>query len=317
MATAVASLRTRFPRVPTSGVVIGIIALFIFFSLSSPVFFSFSNFVNIGKQTTILALAAFAMTFVILSGEIDLSMGAVASLSGIFTAMAMRDAGITFPIAVLIGIAFGVAAGFVNGFITVRFRVPSFIVTLGIASIAQAVARTITDNRPVGVLDENFLTLFANANIGGIAVSILYAVVIFFALYLLLKRSTFGTSVYAVGGNVNAARLSGIPTGRVKILVFVLAGALVGIAGILQTARLGTAVIDPVANLELDAIAAVVLGGTSFTGGRGSLERTVLGILLIGLLNNGLALLNVDSYYQLVIKGAIVIAAVLLDRWSR
>jgi ribose/xylose/arabinose/galactoside ABC-type transport system permease subunit len=317
MTTAATSLRTRLPRVPTSGVVIGIVALFIFFSLSSPVFFSFSNFVNIGKQTTILALAAFAMTFVILSGEIDLSMGSIASLSGIFTAMAMRDAGIAFPIAVLIGIIFGIVAGFVNGFITVRFRVPSFIVTLGIASIAQAVARTITDNRPVGVLDDNFLTLFANASIGGIAVSILYAVAIFFALYLLLTRTAFGTRVYAVGGNPNAARLSGIPTGRVKILVFVLAGALVGVAGILQTARLGTAVIDPVANLELDAIAAVVLGGTSFTGGRGSMERTVLGILLIGLLNNGLSLLNVDSYYQLVIKGAIVIAAVLLDRWSR
>jgi ribose transport system permease protein len=307
--------RIRLPAA-TSGVFIGVIGLFIFFSLASPFFFAFDNFVNIGKQISVLALAAFGMTFIILSGEIDLSMGAVASFAGIMTALALRD---TQPllIAILIGLGVGALGGFISGFISVRAHVPSFIVTLGVASIAQAIARTITDNTPVSAADEMFLNVFAGANFLGIAISIWYTLVVFVALYFLLTRTTFGMSVYGVGGNVNAARLSGIPTQGIKILVFVLAGVLVGAAGILQTARLGTAVIEPIANLELDAIAAVVLSGTSFSGGRGSIARTLLGVLLIGILNNGLALTNVDSYYQLMIKGVIVIVAVLLDRWAR
>lgn len=311
MTTAQLKLR---PPGAISGVLLGVVALIIFFALATPYFFNAANFINIGQQIVVLGVAAFAMTFIILSGEIDLSMGAIGSIAGILTAMALREA-VPLPIAVMIGIITGMLMGLVNGMLSVKLRVPSFIVTLGVASILRAVARTITDNRPVSFMDETYLNVFADASFLGIAINIWYVLILFGLLYLLLTRTAFGTSVYAVGGNVNAARMSGIPADRIKILVFVLAGALVGFAGILQGARLGSAQVDPVLN-ELDAIAAVVLGGTSFSGGRGSLARTVLGVLLIGILNNGLALMNVDSYWQLVIKGVIVVGAVLLDRWT-
>lgn len=315
-----AALTRRLPvlsRLPSElGVLGAIIALVIYFALSSPVFFDGSNFINIGRQTTLLAIAAFAMTFVILSGEIDLSIGAVASLIGMFTAIALRD-GLPWYAAFGVALASGMMFGALNGVITVIGRVPSFIVTLGTFSVARGVAFAITNRTAVAVNDENFLQIFAQAQVAGIAIAVIYAALLFIALHLLLTRTGFGTSVYAVGGNANAARLSGIPVARIKIMVFVLAGALIGIAAALQTARLASAPVEAARNLELDAIAAVVLGGTSFGGGRGSLVRTILGAILIGVLNNGLQLTAVDSYFQLVIKGVIIIGAVLLDRWTR
>lgn len=297
-----------------SGVLIGILVLAVFFSLSTPYFFDAQNFVNIGQQTTILAIAAFAMTFIILAGEIDLSIGSVASLVGIFVAMALRD-GYPVPIAVAIGLVSGVVAGLINGTITVLGRVPSFIVTLGMFSAARGVAYAITNARAISVNDPVFLDLFARSSPLGVSATVWYAMISFLTLHLLLTRTSFGTSVYAVGGNADAAHYSGIDIRRVKLYVFILAGALTGLTGILLTARLGTGFVEGARNLELDAIAAVVLGGTSFSGGRGSLVRTLLGALLIGMLNNGMSLMNVSSYFQLVIKGLIVIGAVLLDRW--
>ncbi len=184
-------------------------------------------------------------------------------------------------------------------------------------SITRGIAFAITNRTAVAVSNQDFLFIFAQAQVAGIAIAVVYAALLFVLLHLLLTRTSFGTSVYAVGGNAQAARLSGIPVARVKILVFVLAGVLIGIAATLQTARLASAPVEAARNLELDAIAAVVLGGTSFTGGRGSLVRTVMGAILIGILNNGLQLTGVDSYFQLVIKGLIIIGAVLLDRWTR
>ena len=297
------------------GVLLGVLALIVFFSLATPFFLNTSNFINIGRQSVVLAVAAFAMTLIIISGEIDLSIGAVATISGLLCAMSMRN-GDPLLLSLSIAIFTGMFCGLLNGMISIKLRVPSFIVTLGVANIASAISRSLTGNRPVSISDETFLTIFADANLLGIAINIWYTAVMFGLLYFMLTRTAFGTKIYAVGGNINAVRLSGIPAERIKILIFVLAGALIGFAGILQAARLGTARIDPITNLELDAIAAVVLGGTSFLGGRGSIARTVMGVLLIGVLNNGLSLMNVDSYYQLIIKGLIVIIAVLLDRWS-
>ncbi len=306
-----------FSRLPSElGVLAAILGLVLYFSFASPVFFDAANFINIGRQTTLLAIAAFAMTFVILSGEIDLSIGAVASLIGMFTAIALRD-GLPWFAAFAIAVISGMAFGLLNGLLTVIGRVPSFIVTLGVFSITRGIAFAITNRTAVAVSDDTFLNIFAGAQLAGIAIAVIYAAMLFVVLHLLLTRTRFGTSVYAVGGNPNAARLSGIPVAQIKIVVFVLAGALIGIAATLQTARLASAPVEAARNLELDAIAAVVLGGTSFSGGRGSLVRTVLGALLIGVLNNGLQLTAVDSYFQLVIKGSIIIGAVLLDRWLR
>lgn len=298
------------------GVLGAVIALFIFFSLASPFFFNPSNLTNLGRQTVLLAVTAFAMTFIILSGEIDLSVGSVVSLISIFVAMTLRDSG-SILLAVLIGVGSGVLIGSINGIITVIGRVPSFITTLGMFSAARGIALAITNAVAIPILNDDYLFLFQEARPLGIAVSIIYAVVLFAALHFLLTRTRFGTSVYAVGGNAKAARLSGIAVRRVKIGVFALAGAIIGFAAILQIARLGSASPEVARNLELDAIAAVVLGGTSFTGGRGSLVRTIFGVLLIGILNNGMNLMNIDSYFQFIIKGAIIVLAVLLDRWTR
>jgi ribose/xylose/arabinose/galactoside ABC-type transport system permease subunit len=314
MTTRIGARRLTIPS--EIGVLGAVIGLFVFFSLASPFFFNASNLTNLGRQTVLLAVTAFAMTFIILSGEIDLSVGSVVSLISIFVAMALRDSG-SIPVAVLVGVGSGVLIGTINGLITVIGRVPSFITTLGMFSAARGIALAVTNAVAIPILNEDYLVLFQEARPLGIAVSVIYAVALFAALHFVLTRTRFGTSVYAVGGSAKAARLSGINVRRVKIEVFALAGGIIGFAAILQIARIGSASPEVARNLELDAIAAVVLGGTSFTGGRGSLIRTIFGVLLIGILNNGMNLMNIDSYFQFIIKGAIIVLAVLLDRWTR
>ena len=298
-----------------SGVLIGIVALVLFFSLRSPFFFSIENFLNIGVQSALLMVAAFAMTFIIISGEIDLSIGAVVSLIGILVALALRD-GAPVWLALLVAATSGIALGTINGAVTVIGRIPSFIVTLGMYSIARGISFGLTNARAISVQNAQFLAIFADAAPLGIPMPIWIAVVTLGVLNVVLSRTVFGSAVFAVGGNREAARLAGMAVTRIKIGVFALAGLLSGLAAVVLTARLGTGFVEGGRNLELDAIAAVVLGGTSFTGGRGSLLRTVLGALLIGILNNGLTLLNVNFYLQLVVKGTIIILAVLLDRWG-
>jgi ribose transport system permease protein len=326
-----APLTRYFPK-SFGGVLAGLIALILFFSWQSPVFFDANNFLNIGRQIALLAVGSFAMTLIILSGEIDLSIGAVVALIGIFIAIIMRWedypqlagfmtatglGSIPIVVAVLVALAAGALIGFINGFITVKMHVPSFIVTLAMFSAARGISFAITQQRAISIFNDDYLLLFADAQPLGIAVSIWYTVVILAALHFMLTRTRFGAAIYAVGGNRQAARYSGLAVDRIKIGVFVLAGVLLGLAAVFQTARIGTGFAEGARNLELDAIAAVVIGGTSFTGGRGSVLQTVLGVLLIGILNNGLTLMNVDAYLQLVIKGIIIVAAVLFDRWSR
>ena len=302
--------------VSRTGVVIAALGLIVFFSLMSPVFPRLSNFVNIGRQITLLAVASFGMTFIIISGEIDLSVGAVAGLIGILTAM-MLAAGTRTATAVAVGLAAGTAIGTAMGALIVYGGIPSFIASLGIYSITRGVAFAITDGRAVAILDLRYLYTFAEAAPLGVPAAIWYAVGTFLVLYLILSRTTFGARVYAVGGNAAAARYSGIGVQGTRLGVFALGGALAALGGILLSARLGTGFVERARNLELDAIAAVVLGGTSFLGGNGSLMRTMSGVLLIGVLNNGLSLLNVPTYYQISLKGLIIIASVAVDRWVR
>jgi ribose/xylose/arabinose/galactoside ABC-type transport system permease subunit len=259
MTTRISARRLALPS--EIGVLGAVIALFVFFSLASPFFFNASNLTNLGRQTVLLAVTAFAMTFIILSGEIDLSVGSVVSLISIFVAMTLRDSG-SIPLAVLVGVGSGVLIGAINGVITVIGRVPSFITTLGMFSAARGIALAVTNAVAIPILNEDYLTLFQEARPLGIAVSVIYAVVLFAALHFVLTRTRFGTSVYAVGGSAKAARLSGISVRRVKIEVFALSGGIIGFAAILQIARIGSASPEVARNLELDAIAAVVLGGT-------------------------------------------------------
>lgn len=319
MATASAPwIRRTFnrQRIGDSGIYIAFVLLLIVFTLLSPFFLSVSNFSNVLTQGAVLMIAAFAMTFIIISGEIDLSVSSLASLVGVVAALLLQS-GVPVLVAVVAGLALGALAGFLNGVLTVKGRIPSFIVTLGTFSVLRGIGFLLTGATAVPLFSDAYRNWLFDAQVVGIPVSILYVVFTLGVMGFILRRTAFGNYVFAVGGNAAATRLAGINVDRVKILVFTLAGAVFALSGLMLTARLGTGLAESARNLELDAIAAVVLGGTSFQGGRGSLLRTVMGTLLIAVLNNGLTLLNVTYYAQLIIKGTIIIAAVLLDRWAR
>lgn len=311
------ALGSRLRRIDwtTSGIYVAFALIVIVLAVLSPAFRTPENLINIGRQIAILGIASFAMTYVILLGEIDLSVGAVASAAGVVTALALA-AGLG-PLAIPIGIAVGAAFGLLNGLLTVYVAVPSFIATLVAFFIAQGLALTLTTGQTILFQADWFRGLFATASVFGFRASFLWLVAMFAVLWWLLARTRFGAHVHAVGGSQESARMLGLPVNRMKIAVFTLGGALMGIVGMILIARIGNARADGAVGLEFDAIAAVVIGGTRLGGGYGSLVRTLVGVLLIGVLNNGLAILNVDFNTQQVIKGVLVIGVVLIDRWAR
>lgn len=298
------------------GILIAIVLLIIGFSFASPFFLTVSNFANIGRQTTLLAISAFAMTFVILSGEIDISIGAIASLAGVVIALILRAGG-PMIVAILAGLGVGALAGLINGLLTVKGRIPSFIVTLGTLSVIQGVALAITNASTIVFQNDLYRDIFARATPLGIPAPVWFALGLFIVLQWVLTQTKFGSDIYAVGGGPDTARLAGIPVDRVKIIVFTLSGALTAAAAFVLTARVGNGQPLGAQGLELDAIAAVVLGGTSFSGGRGALWRTVLGALLMGILNNGLTLVSIAYWPQLVVTGTIIVVAVYIDYLAR
>jgi ribose/xylose/arabinose/galactoside ABC-type transport system permease subunit len=298
------------------GILLVIVILAIVFTIQRPVFLTEGNLANIGRQVTLLLIGAFAMTFVILSGEIDISVGAIASLCGVVIATLLAD-GQPIPVALAGGATVGAGIGLVNGLIVVKGRIPSFIVTLGMLSIIRGLALASTNASTIVFRNNPYRDLFAREEFLGIPAPVWWAILIFLVLHFLLTRTRFGANVYAVGGNANSARLAGIAVDRVKILVFVLAGLLMACVAVITSARVGNGQPEGSIGLELDAIAAVVLGGTSLSGGRGSLIRTIFGALLIGILNNGLSLNNVEFQVQQVVKGVVIVLAVLLDIWIR
>ncbi len=310
--TAVSQRRVQLA---TSGIYIAFLAVVIGLAILSPAFRTPENFINIGRQIAILGIAAFAMTYVILLGEIDLSVGAVASAVGVITAMAL--AGGLGMLAIPIGLAVGAGFGLLNGLLTVYVAVPSFIATLVSFFIAQGMALTLTTGQTILFDAPLFRGVFATGQLFDLSSSFLWLVVLFVFLWWLLHRTRFGANVYSVGGSQESARMLGLPVNAMKIKVFTMAGALMGVAGMILIARIGNARSDGAIGLEFDAIAAVVIGGTTLGGGYGSLVRTLVGVLLIGVLNNGLAILNVDFNTQQVVKGVLVVGVVLLDRWAR
>lgn len=290
------------------------IGLVILFSVSSPVFFSQDNFLNIGRQTALVTIMAVGMTFVIIAGEIDLSVASVLALSGMTSAWAMANVSDGILVGAIVALATGAAVGFVNGTLTTYAAVPSFLVTLGMLGIARGAALLMTDTRPIVVDNPNVWAWFGEGYIYGIPSPIFWTVIALAVGFLLLHMTSFGRRVYASGGNATAARYSGVNVRRVKIFTFVLTGTLAGFAGLILAARSHAARPDIAQGLELDVIAAVILGGTSLFGGKGLIIGTLLGSLMIGVLNNGLTLLGVSSPAQLIVKGVIIIAAVALTR---
>lgn len=301
---------------------IALIVLSIAFAVLSPHYLSSGNVLNIGRQIAIVSVVAFGATAVIIAGEIDLSVGSVMGLTSVVVGIVLHGTPLTAEgpsgglfVALAAGLLVGLGIGLFNGLVTVYGRIPSFIVTLGTLSIARGLALSYGTGVPDPITSRAFLATFGDGAVLGIPVLILYTLLVLGVMTFLLRSTLFGIQVYATGGNAEASRLAGVPVRRVKVAVLAIGGLLAGFAGILGTARVQTALPQLGVGIELDAIAAAVLGGTRFSGGRGTVVGTLLGAVLIGVINNGLTLLGVGSTFQHVIKGAVIILAVLLDRF--
>ena len=289
------------------GILIGLIGLITGFSVLSERFFTISNMLIVMRQTSIVAFLAVGMSFVILGAGIDLSVGSVLAFSGAVGAGVMQNGGIFFGI--LAGLALGTALGAFSGIVITKLKIPSFIATLAMMAIARGGTLVYTDGRPITGLPSSFAFL-GRGYIGNVPFPIILMLIIFILAYIVLKLTRFGRYVYATGGNINAARASGIKVNNVIISTFAISGFLSGLTGMVLASRLNSA--QPTAGMgyELDAIAAVVLGGTNLFGGEGELWGTLVGAFIMGILNNGLNMLNVSSFYQQVVKGIVILIAV-------
>lgn len=291
--------------------------------LATDNFLTVNNGLNVLRQISINLCLSLGMTLVILSGGIDLSVGSLLALSGAVAAGLLKhgvpleraDALVQFTPsgAIVAGLAVGLGLGCANGLFITRLRLPPFVATLGMLSVARGFTQLWTHGEPITELGQAF-HFIGNENVLGVPMPVWISVVLTLAVWGLAQRTRLGRHIYAVGGNERAAALSGLNVGGIKLAVYTLAGGLAGVAGVLVAARLNAA--TPVAGIgyELDSIAAVVIGGTSLSGGRGSVLGTALGCLIIGVLNNGLVLLEVSPFWQQVVKGAVILAAVALDR---
>jgi ribose transport system permease protein len=284
-----------------------IVALGAYFSAASPFFLTTLNITNLLIQGSILAFVAFGVTFVILAGELDLSVGSGVGLVSVVAALVMRDTD-SIVLGILVALGVGLAIGAINGFVVTKLEVPSFIATFGMLVIANGIALAITDGGVVTGIPISIGNLATHSFLG-IKWMIWLVAIVFVVLYVLQTQTAFGRRVMAVGGNREAARLAGIPVDRVRFLVFLVSGATMAIGGLALTSRVVSGQPNGGTLLELDAVAAIVIGGTSIFGGRGSLVRTLLGVLLIAELRNGLDLVGVGDDFKQVIIGAVLIAA--------
>lgn len=304
-------------RQKLSGLVIfgAILLESIVFTTMTPQFLSFENLVNVALSIAVIGILAVGMTFVILIGGIDLSIGSVVALAGVVAALVTQKtdfAGLGFAAALGIGLA----SGAFNGVTVAFFRVPPFVVTLAVLTIARGMAFIFSEGRSVGNLPESFGRLGKMIFLG-LPFSVWLMLLTFAVGWFVLRHTTFGRYVYAIGGNSEAAFLAGVKTKSVTFRVYVLNGLLVGIAAVVLASRLGAGVPNSGLQYELDVIAAVVVGGTSLSGGRGSVVSTLLGAIFIGVLNNGLNLVGIDTYIQKIVLGAVILLAVLADKFNR
>ena len=293
------------------GIVIALIILCTVFAIANSRFLSLANFMNIFQQVAVVAIAAFGMTWVILLGEIDLSVGSIIAVAGMVGAQSLA-LGTGFPAALLITVAAGAILGAINGLLTARLLLPSFIVTVATMSIYRGLVSLPTGGAPLMISDPNWQAIGASSFLG-VPLIIWILLVLFLANHIALSMTVFGRETYLTGGNREAALYSGIRVNRIKIIIFTLSGVMSAIAGILLSSRLYSAQTNAGLSYELDAIAAAVLGGTSLSGGVGTMPGTLIGALIIGVLNNGMNMLSVPYFYQLIVKGVVILVAVWLD----
>jgi len=285
------------------------------FSLLTDTFLTIPNILNVLLQISIIAILGFGVTIIIISAGIDLSLGSVMALVGMGTAAILTSSTPSIFLAILGGLLIGGIVGFINGITVAYIHLPAFIATLAMMSIARGVALVVTNAIPIYNLPESFLFL-GSGFLWGIPTPIYVMISLYFILDFILRKTKFGRYIYAIGGNEEATRLSGINTRRYKLLVYVVGGICTGVAGILFTARLGSGQPTAGVGYELDAITAAILGGTNLFGGSGNLIGTLIGAFVMGVISNGQALLNISSYVQNIVRGIIVILAVGISTYQ-
>lgn len=297
------------------GVILGFFVLCAAISIATPAFLTKTNILNLLRQSSIVGVIAAGMTFVVISGNFDISVGATAAFCGAITLKSLLS-GTALPLAILSGLIPGALIGFINGVLVAKLGMPSLIATMGMVTAVRGTLLILTGGYPISGSTETFMKI-GNGYFMGIPIPVIIFAVTILIAHIILKKTRFGRYVYSVGGNSEASRLSGINVDFYKISVFVINGFLAALAGIILTSRLSTA--TPVAGegYDMDAIAAVVIGGTSVAGGEGSALKTIIGVLLMSVINNGFNLLGVNIYFQYVFKGLIIIAAVGFDSYNR
>lgn len=297
--------------------VIALIILMAVITIINSNFLTANNLLNLLLQVTSNALIAFGMTFVILTGGIDLSVGSILALSSALTA-GLLGSGMPVTLAILISLILGCILGMMNGLLISYGKLAPFIVTLATMTIFRGATLVYTNGNPITKgLSNTFLFQFLGQGyIVGIPFPVIIMFIVFIVLYVLLHKTAFGKSVYAIGGNEKAAYISGVKLNKVKIIIYSISGIMASISGLIITSRLSSAQPTAGASYEMDAIAAVVLGGTSLSGGKGRILGTLIGALIIGVLNNGLNIIGVSAFWQQVVKGVVILIAVLIDRFK-
>ena len=305
------------------GIFLAFLSLFVLFSVLSPYFFGFENLINVLRQISLLGIIAMGMCLVIVCGEIDLSVGSIYGASAIITGVLLVN-GMPLWFALVIGLATGTAFGFLNGLLITFAKIPALIVTLGMMNIARGLALIISDGRVVNlsprtVSDPNldFFLFLGQGKVFDLPIMILFFFAVSLGVFFLYGRTLLGFWMKAVGGSPQAATASGIKVNWVKIAAFTLVGLLSALAGLLNISFLGNVQGTTGQGMELSAIAAVIIGGTSLAGGQGTVVGTLIGVLIMGVLNNGIILLGVSPFWQMTIIGAVIIVAVAIDIWTR
>lgn len=295
------------------GVILGLIIIMVFFTVMKARFLTVTNMLNMLRQASINGLLALGMTFVVLTGGIDLSVGSAVGAAGMYCALVARtETGMPWYVALLTGLAIGLLIGTINGVVIAYLRVPAFIATLGMLSIARGITFMASDAKPIPGLSKEFLVI-GGGSVGVIPIPVLILIGVLVICYIILYKTRYGRYVFATGGNATSARVSGINIRLIICSVYMISGLFAGLAGAILTSRVTSGISQNGDGYEVDAIAAAVIGGNSLSGGRGRLWGTVVGFLIMGVMNNGLDMMAVSSYWQLVIKGIIIIGAVMLD----
>lgn len=301
-------------RIQDYGVLIALVILIVAFSIADSHFRTFDNFMSLIRQSSINGFIAFGMTCVILTGCIDLSVGSVLALTSAFAAFFIKT-GIPVFVAMLLALIIGVIFGLISGFMVTKWRLQPFIATMITMTIYRGFTLIFTNGKPISNLGDSALLKFiGKGSVLGIPFPVILFIVVFIIFMFILDKTTFGRKIYATGSNAASAKLAGVNVNKTKIIAYAISGCMAALSGLILLSRLGSAQPTSGDGYELDAIAAVALGGTSMNGGRGRIWGTMVGILIIAVLNNGLNILNVSSYWQSVVKGVVILIAVLSDR---